>query len=239
VQRSYFLPGLAALLLVLSASAILSSAIPSVSAGPDCNADPALDSEEAGLLRRINDYRADHGLTPLVVSTSLSRSAAWKAQHMADLDYLAHDDPGTGRGWPQRIQDCGYLQSAGLGEVLTGGEGGGESPFNIWTNSPAHDDQILGTGYRAIGIGRAYNGTGQPEYYWAADLATEVDASISGGDADCDGRTDARDAALILQYAANMIDSLPCPGNADADASGAVNAADAMLVLQYDAGFLG
>ena len=58
------------------------------------------------------------------------------------------------------------------------------------------------------------------------------------GDANCDGTVNALDAALILQFSAGLLNSLPCPMGADANADGTVNALDAALVLQFSAGLL-
>jgi hypothetical protein len=46
------------------------------------------------------------------------------------------------------------------------------------------------------------------------------------------------DAALILQYAAVIIASLPCHLNADVNHDGSINAIDAALILQYVAGLV-
>lgn len=55
-------------------------------------------------------------------------------------------------------------------------------------------------------------------------------------DVNCDGRTDALDAALVLQYSAGLISSLPCPQNADANGDGRIDALDAAVILQLTAG---
>jgi hypothetical protein len=46
------------------------------------------------------------------------------------------------------------------------------------------------------------------------------------------------DAALILQFAAGLIGSLPCGQNADVNGDGNVDAIDAALILQYAAGLI-
>jgi hypothetical protein len=56
------------------------------------------------------------------------------------------------------------------------------------------------------------------------------------GDADCNGLVNSIDAALILQFVAGLIDSVPCAANADVDGNGSVNSVDAALILQIDAG---
>jgi hypothetical protein len=58
------------------------------------------------------------------------------------------------------------------------------------------------------------------------------------GDANCDHGTDSRDAAIVLQFVAALIQFLPCQAVADANRDGTVNAVDAALILQYDAGLL-
>jgi hypothetical protein len=46
------------------------------------------------------------------------------------------------------------------------------------------------------------------------------------------------DSALILQYNARLIGSLPCPYNADVNLDGNIDAMDALLILQYTAGIV-
>lgn len=58
------------------------------------------------------------------------------------------------------------------------------------------------------------------------------------GDANCDGRTNSIDAAIVLQYVADLLDSLPCPRLADMDRDEDVTSLDAALILQADAGLL-
>jgi subtilisin family serine protease len=58
------------------------------------------------------------------------------------------------------------------------------------------------------------------------------------GDVNCDSRVNSIDAALVLQYGAGLVASLPCLQNADVNHDGSVNAIDASLILQYVAGLL-
>jgi hypothetical protein len=60
----------------------------------------------------------------------------------------------------------------------------------------------------------------------------DVVAIAPAGDANCDGASDAIDAALILQWTAGRLNELSCDA-ADADLDGTVDAVDAALVLQY------
>jgi hypothetical protein len=67
--------------------------------------------------------------------------------------------------------------------------------------------------------------------------ASRGEAQLTG-DVNCDGRVNAVDAALTLQYSAGIIGSLPCPVNADVNGDGRTDARDALLILQVDAGLI-
>ena len=58
------------------------------------------------------------------------------------------------------------------------------------------------------------------------------------GDANCDGNVNALDAALLLQFSAGLITTLPCSDKADVNGDGTLNPLDAALVLQFSAGLL-
>ncbi len=62
--------------------------------------------------------------------------------------------------------------------------------------------------------------------------------AVAPGDANCDGTVDAVDAALILQFSAELLGSLPCAGVSDVNNDGVVNPLDAALILQFAAGLL-
>ncbi len=69
-----------------------------------------------------------------------------------------------------------------------------------------------------------------------SDIALAVGAQF--GDANCDGNVNSVDAAVLLQFDARLLGSLPCQAAADANNDGRVDAADAALVLQLDAGLI-
>lgn len=62
--------------------------------------------------------------------------------------------------------------------------------------------------------------------------------SLLLGDTDCDGRISSLDALLILQFAAALISSLPCPENADISGDGKIDPLDSALILQTAAGLI-
>ncbi len=62
--------------------------------------------------------------------------------------------------------------------------------------------------------------------------------SSSLGDVNCDGHVNSVDAALVLQYTARLINSVPCPQNADMNGDGHITAVDAAIILQMEAGLI-
>jgi hypothetical protein len=64
----------------------------------------------------------------------------------------------------------------------------------------------------------------------------EPDATL--GDVDCSSAINSIDAALVLQFGAALLASLPCAQNADTSGDGQTNAIDASLILQYSAGLI-
>jgi hypothetical protein len=63
-------------------------------------------------------------------------------------------------------------------------------------------------------------------------------AGGGAGDVDCNASVNSIDAALVLQFVAALVNTLPCPGNADVNGSGGINSIDASLILQRAAGLL-
>ena len=61
---------------------------------------------------------------------------------------------------------------------------------------------------------------------------------VSTGDANCDGTVNSIDAALVLQFSAALLGSLPCAASADVNDDGAISAIDGALILQFAAGLL-
>lgn len=71
----------------------------------------------------------------------------------------------------------------------------------------------------------------------SAPTSTPLPAAVPG-DVDCRGSVNAIDAAVLLQYIAGLLPSVPCPENADVNGDGLTNSVDVALILQYTAGLL-
>ncbi len=61
---------------------------------------------------------------------------------------------------------------------------------------------------------------------------------LGSGDVDCNEETNSIDAALILQFEAELLDDVTCDLGADVDTDIAITAIDSQLVLQFSAGLV-
>lgn len=147
-------------------------------AAGDCTVDPAQDVDEQAFLQLINGYRAQNALPPLALSYELSKASQWKSNDMAANDYFAHDD--ATRTWDVRIRDCGYGYNAWLGENIAAGQQTAQSVFDAWRNSAAHNANMLGVNYTAIGIGKAYVASSSYGWYWTTDFGSASDGWPAG-----------------------------------------------------------
>lgn len=117
---------------------------------------PALDITAAlKCLELVNTYRISKGLSSLSIRSSLASAAGWKARHMAEYEYMAHDDPAppVSRSTGDRISTCGYTDGM-WAENIAYGYTTPESVMAGWLNSVGHRANLEGN-YSAIGIGVA------------------------------------------------------------------------------------
>ena len=59
------------------------------------------------------------------------------------------------------------------------------------------------------------------------------------GDVDCDRLVTVRDAAIVLQFIAGLLQALPCEGGSDVNGDGHIDANDVIFILWLHAGILG
>jgi hypothetical protein len=134
---------------------------------------PALGSEEAAFLQLINQFRAQNGVGPLQVSSALQAASQWMSADMAAKSYLSHTDS-LGRDPFKRMADFGYRWSP-AGENLAAGYSGAQATLDQWAASPGHRANMLNASYKAIGIGRAYNGASPYRWYWTTNFGGYLD----------------------------------------------------------------
>jgi uncharacterized protein YkwD len=119
----------------------------------------------------VNAHRAAKGFAPLAVSVSLTRSADWKARHMAAYRYLAHNDPAppVARSVGQRLAACGYGGRT-YGENVAYGFATPAAVVSAWLRSSGHRANIESRAFRTIGVGVATAANGA--VYWAQNFGS-------------------------------------------------------------------
>ena len=169
-----------ALALALAAAAVVPAA--TSSAGGRCTPGGDWAAARADLadavVALVNGHRRARGLGPVAVSPSLTAAAVWKARHMAEYGYMAHDDPAPpiGRSTGERIAACGY-EGGGWGENIAMGYTTPAAVMQGWLTSPGHRGNIERSGYVAIGVGAAVRRNGV--VYWAQAFGTELERGAS------------------------------------------------------------
>lgn len=138
------------------------------------------DVEETRFLQLINDYRAAHGRSTLVLSGTVSEAAARHSIDMGTYKFFSHTSehsryfPAGSSPW-DRMKSLGYTAGS-MAENIAAGQQTAADVFTTWRDSPAHNTNMLGAAYRAIGIGRRVV-TGSPYVvYWTTDFGSVVDS---------------------------------------------------------------
>ncbi len=117
----------------------------------------------AQVVSLINRHRAEIGLRPLGISTSLTASSTWKSMHMAGAGYFAHDDPApVSRSAFQRARACGFDGNA-WGENIAWGYATAQAAVNGWLASPGHRANIESPSFSSTGVGAA---SASGRIYW-------------------------------------------------------------------------
>ncbi len=111
-----------------------------------------------------NQVRESNNLAALCVSEVLTQAARSHSQEMIDQGHYSHSSH-NGESFSARLERFGYDSYKEIGENIAWGSGSLASPENIfegWIESSNHRNNILGPGYREVGIGTA---TGACEGY--------------------------------------------------------------------------
>jgi uncharacterized protein YkwD len=132
----------------------------------------ALDGEEQAFLGTINNYRAQNGLGPLALNDSLNNVARWMANDMAANNYFSHTDS-LGRNPFERMDQMGYAYNTWRGENLVAGTETASQAFQMWKDSPGHNENMLAGNYTVIGIARVYGASSDYGWYWATEFGGE------------------------------------------------------------------
>ena len=116
----------------------------------------------SAVLSGVNQARAEAGLQPLTLDTTLNNLCSTRAQEISTC--WGHDRP-DGRSCFTILSDNGVSYST-CGENIAAGQETGSEVVNTWMNSEGHRANILNPAYTKMGIG-VYLSNDEYGYYWA------------------------------------------------------------------------
>ena len=167
---------------------------------------------------------------------------------------------GSGDGLTEAGDQIWHQDSPGIGDVaeendrfgsvLTSGDFDGDGVADLAVGVSGEDiGGATNAGAVNVLYGSAPTPTATPTHTAVATATPTSPTPVSPtdtppsdkqvGDVNSDGQVNAIDAALILQFGAGLIGSVPNPGSADVNSDGQINAIDAALILQFSAGLVG
>jgi hypothetical protein len=164
---------------LLGVCAWTAAAPPAAKALGKCDvADVSIDGEEQAFLQLINAYRAGNGLKPVTLDTSLTRSATWMANDLANRSTFSHTDS-LGRSPWVRMPDCGVSWPGGENLAAGANYSSAQAALNAWIGSPTHRDVMLTGDFISIGIARVQQPGSQYGWYWVTDFGYVIGDSNS------------------------------------------------------------
>jgi uncharacterized protein YkwD len=229
----------AALALLALAAGLLANPTPGA-------ANPSYDTQESQFLTLLNNYRESQGLNDLVPQDNLNEAADWYATDMATKNYYGGDQycydnfhetahcDSLGRLPGARLTAFGYPPSI-AGENIAAGFGSAQSVFDAWKASPGHNANMLGSIYKAIGIGWACNSQADYRCYWVTDFGSYAGPPSSNVPTPSPSPT-------VTPQPTPTATPVPTPTPVrhtwdDVNCDGAITAEDAIDVLRGSAGF--
>ncbi|MCJ2084080.1 CAP domain-containing protein [Methylobacterium sp. J-090] len=124
-----------------------------------------LDEQAAAVA--ISRYRAQHGLGPVAIDTSLIRAASYQAASNAKAGRLSHEIGGT---FNARMAEAGFGR-AYAAENLSAGSNTFDEVLARWKASPEHNKNMLMPQLKRVGIARVDAPGTRYKRFWALVLA--------------------------------------------------------------------
>lgn len=123
--------------------------------------------DEQAAAAAISRYRAQHGLGPVVLDTSLIRAASYQAKSNAQAGRLSHEIGGT---FNARMAEAGF-GSAHASENLGAGATTFDEALARWKASPEHNKNMLIPQLKRVGIARVDAPGSRYKRFWALMMA--------------------------------------------------------------------
>jgi uncharacterized protein YkwD len=139
-------------------------------------------AEEIRLVELLNEYRAGHGLNPLLITDSITRACDRHSSDMAEYRFVDHFTAGsswfeTGAAPWDRMAATGYSYKVLTGENLAAGYQSAAAVMEGWKDSPTHNAVMLDPDFNVIGVALVHVEESPYGYYWTADFGSYVDST--------------------------------------------------------------
>ncbi|GJE77380.1 CAP domain-containing protein [Methylorubrum suomiense] len=137
-----------------------------------CGGSPVLDAslptvpvilDEGAAAQAISRYRAQHGLGPVTIDSSLIRAASFQAGANARMGRLSHEAAGS---FESRMAQAGFAKRY-ASENLSAGSETFDQVLARWKASPEHNRNMLMPQLRRIGIARVDAPGTRYKRFWA------------------------------------------------------------------------
>lgn len=148
---------------------------PSASATPSPTPGAALEDQVLVLVNQARtggatcDGVAMPAVPALTMNAQLRAAARAHSADMATQDYFSHVGQ-DGRTFAQRIVDSGFSGGFPRAENIAAGRATAAQVMEQWMTSPGHCRNIMGAGYRSIGVGYATSAASTYRHYWTQDF---------------------------------------------------------------------
>ena len=159
-RRGFLLVSASALAAIAAGCSTVGVLSPSVGTGRD---------ETEATLVMINRLRADRGLPQLARDRAAARAAMDQANRMASAGRMEHNI-GLGANFLKRMKGMDVPLPAA--ENIAAGQQTAEAAFDAWVRSPKHLENMLGSGYRGLGVAVFTNPASGNRPYWAMVLSS-------------------------------------------------------------------
>lgn len=116
------------------------------------------------LLEKINAFRHQHQLSPVVEDSKLSQAALSHSQDMAKRGFFEHSAPGDSLSFSERVEVVfGYNWKSIVENIYAASDARptefAKQVMDGWTTSEYHRDNLLETSVDDIGLGIAKDGS--------------------------------------------------------------------------------
>ncbi|MBQ2802820.1 MAG: hypothetical protein IJF07_02860, partial [Lachnospiraceae bacterium] len=122
-------------------------------------------SYENEVLTLVNELRAEVGVAPLTLDTSLCQAANARVAEMSQAGELSHTRP-DGSSCFTIFNDYGINYST-AGENIAAGQSTPQEVVSSWRNSEGHYSNMINASFTKLGIGFTNLGNGDYSTYWS------------------------------------------------------------------------